>query len=201
MKHILRAKWGCHMVRLASQVLIATARALAGMGVVDEAERVADSATDALGRGGSVGAVPSWNARFVQHCGFWAMYDHRLRESAWPFPQGLTLRELSACAKLFGVVHEEPEPGDLFLMYSPVERTFVHTGVIVEVLAYAKTDKRRCYWDLYTIEADTNDVGQMAGGKTMRVRRRLWPSSGDRFIRWASLVRDEDMGVSFLRSA
>ena len=42
--------------------------------------------------------------------------------------------------------------------------------------------------DLTTIEeGDTDERGQLGGGKTMRVARRLSESAGDRFLRWVDL--------------
>lgn len=197
--HILldEGRWG--MSGVASQLLIATCRALAGLEGMDDAPMELDRDVERSADPRHLRTAPDWNARFVQHCGFWALYDHVRRESAWPFPPGLTLRELGAMAKQLGALHETPAVGDLFLLHSPTAGTFVHTGVIAEVRRHGTWD-RRPYCSLYTIEGDIDREGQPYGGRTMRGMRTLWPASGDRFIRWASLVRDESLSVTPART-
>lgn len=187
------------MVSLASQVFIATCLSMSGMNVADDPQSAEESVLEPLTGPRVVREVPSWNARFVQHCGYWSCYDHRAKESAWPFPSGLTLRELTEFAEAQGVLCETPEPGDLYVTYSPVERTFVHTGAVVDIEGSGRMDGRQ-YFDLYTVEADINRDGERGGGRTMRTHRRVWPGNGDRFIRWSDLVREEQLGVARIRS-
>ena len=112
------------MVRLSPQLLIATTRALAGMGVTGEMDFV-----DALDR------PPSWDTRFIQQCGYWSHYEHRTRTSTWPIPANLTTAELALFGMAHHILHGAPEPGDIFLQYAEQRKTFVHTGVVLDVLA------------------------------------------------------------------
>ena len=179
------------MFHLSPQLLIATTRALAGMCITGEP----DEDTVTTGEFQNREASPNRDARFVQECGFWSHYDHRTRTSSWPIPHGLTTEGLAMFGMQHGVLHDTPLSGDIFLQYSPASKSFIHSGVIVEVLASFREGAEDPYFDVYTIEGDTDEMGRVRGGKTMRVRRRLSAMMGDCFFRWA------DMTPNFTRPA
>ena len=180
------------MFRLSPQLLIATTRALAGLGVTEEDFGEADDGAQHQGR--VLGIVQddrsSWDARFVQQCGYWSHYNHRSRSSMWPIPVDLTTPELALFGLAHGVLHDTPEPGDVFLMWGPSRDMFVHAGVVVDVLATYPEPGRKRSFDVYAIEGDTDEYGRLRGGRAMRVRRRLSAARGDRFLRWAELVSE-----------
>ena len=177
------------MTPLSPQLLIATTRALAGIGVNSEPgwKEATLPALDARTVPGEARRV-SWDARFVLQCGYWAHYDHRTRTSSWPIPLTLTTPELAVFGKARGVLYDEPEAGDIFLQYAAHRRAFVHSGVIVDVLERIVAGLTMHY-NVYTVEADTDEAGMLGGGKTMRVRRRLSPMLGDCFLRWVELEK------------
>ena len=176
------------MFRLSPQLLIATTRALAGMRVTGEQDLGDATLADPLvERTWHDQRPPSWDARFIQQCGYWSHYDHRSRSSTWPIPVDLTTPELGFFGLAHNVLYDTPEPGDIFLMWGPQRELFIHSGVVVDVLATHLVLGRKPSFDVYTIEGDTDDYGRLAGGQTKRVRRRLSAALGDRFLRWAEL--------------
>jgi hypothetical protein len=74
------------------------------------------------------------DAQFVLACGYWSQYEHRTRQSAWPIPLDLTTRQLAAFGQDRDVVHDEPEPGDIFLQWNPRRKAFIHCGIELDVL-------------------------------------------------------------------
>jgi hypothetical protein len=177
------------MLALSSQLLIVTAGALVGIGVDGEKEfgreSAAQSDTDAEHLEEMAG---SWDVRFLQHCGFWSHYDHRLRTSNWPIPALETVEQLALFAAEQALLRESPMAGDIFLQYARQRKSFVHAGLVVAVdeIGYSEDDE---YFVVYTIEGDTDHVGRLRGGRAMRVRRRLVPAIGDRFVRWTEMGR------------
>ncbi|MEP6619420.1 MAG: hypothetical protein ABJE47_08895 [bacterium] len=172
------------MPLLSPQSLIITSRALAGVGLTPEEVRwdakTLERATDAEG-------PPSWDARFIHVAGFWSHYNHKSRTSAWPFPTDLTTPELGMFGMHHNVLYQEPMAGDIFLQWNVRVKTFVHSGVVVDVEGAIRVFGRKPAFDLYTVEGDTNEFAQLRGGKCMRVQRRLSAELGDRFLRWEEL--------------
>lgn len=175
------------MFRLSPQLLIATTRALAGLGVTEQDFGEATPTEPLAGRLGQDEMPRSWDARFIQRCGYWAHYDHRSRSSSWPIPVGLTTPELALFGLAHDILRDAPEPGDIFLQWGRQRDMFIHTGVVVDVLASHRVGGKMSFFDVYTVEGDTDEQGRLARGKAMRVRRRLSPALGDRFLRWAEL--------------
>ena len=161
------------MLRLSPQMLIAAAGC-----VVRSNAPIPDHAAES--RPSDDAPAQPANVRFIQHCGHWSHFDYRMNASSWPIPDGLTVHELG----LFGLAHDilypMPEPGDIFLQFGPSRKTFVRAGIIVVVLDTGRLDSRAPYFDVYTLEAVTQE-------RTRRVRRRLSPGMNDRFLRWAEL--------------
>ena len=177
------------MFRLDAQLLIATARALAGMGVAGE-QFHDDAARDGPDIGPSSPDAPrrSWDAQFIQRCGHWSHYDHRSRTSSWPIPKELTTTpELAQFGDEHGILRDSPRPGDIFLQWGPPRKAFIHSGVVVEVLASRKFKGKPPRFDLYAVEGDTDEHGMLNGGRVMPIRRPLSSAMGDRFLRWTDL--------------
>ena len=193
------------MVRLSPQLLIVTAGALVGVGVDGErAFATPSEVTPAIDVAPKAESSASWNIRFLDHCGYWSHYDHRSRHSSWPIPQRLGAHELAAFGASRDILRKIPSPGDLFLQYARRQSSFVHAGVVVLVNDTGSMDAGAPYFDVYTIEGDTDHAGRLRGGRAMRVRRRLSPSLGDRFLRWADLDVDRGLttpGISLIASA
>lgn len=133
------------------------------------------------------GTRTSWDLQFVQHCGHASHCDPRTGESSWPIPAGVTYAVLAQLGTEAGILHEAPEVGDVFMQYGPSRKAFVHVGIVMGVLASGKYSAKKPYHDLYTVEGDIGICGQLYGGQILRVRRRLRPQSGDRFLRWVAL--------------
>lgn len=119
---------------------------------------------------------------FVHHCGYWAHFDYRTNASSWPIPEAQTPTELAAFGLEHDILFPMPEPGDIFLQYAPQRREFGLAGIVVLLLGSGRYSPTTPYFDVYTMEADMR-----ARGKLRRVRRRLSPSMGDRFLRWTDL--------------
>ena len=175
------------MFRLSPQLMIATAGALSRMSVLrDETltdERVPDASLD----GSCVAPERASDVEFIQRCGYWSHYNYKYRRSSWPIPSGLSARDLGAFADARNVLYTEPEAGDIFLQFNPVRKAFVRVGLVLNVDDAGNLDGRNPYFEVYTIEGNTDEVGHMGGGRTRRARRTLYPRHGDRFVRWAEL--------------
>jgi len=177
------------MIRLSPQLLIVTASAFIGVG-----EHVADHTEGGVidrffrRRGNATSALPGeWDVALIQHCGYWSHFDHRMERSSWPVTGATTANELGLFGVARGVLLDEPEAGDVFLQFSPTRQAFFRAGIVVRVCGHGLLAHNRTYVDLLTIEGDTDESGRFGQGKTMRLARRLSPSAGDRFLRWADL--------------
>ena len=176
------------MLCLSSHLLIARARGLVGRGLVSDERR------EPAGFGHDAGAVaanndvrPPWDLSFVQHCGYWAHRDTQTGASAWPIPAGLTREGLAAFGEEHGILYATPDVGDIFLQYGRSRGNFVHVGIVMRVLGTGQFCPKTPYVDLYTVEGDTGANGRLHGGQNLRVRRRLNPGNGDRFLSWMEL--------------
>src|ERR1041385_425513 len=61
----------------------------------------------------AVGAA--WDTAFVSHGGYWGHWDNDGDHSGWPLPITAKAHELFCFAEERGVLHEEPEYGDVFV--------------------------------------------------------------------------------------
>ena len=127
-----------------------------------------------------------WDAAIVYHWGFWSHFDQRTERSSWPLVRASTAHELATFALEQRVRREAPEEGDVFVQYSPVTRTFVRTGVVVQIRARGQLGKAD-YYDIVTVEGNSNERGDFGGPSVVRAERRLSPGKGDRFIRWTEI--------------
>jgi hypothetical protein len=82
---------------------------------------------------------------------------------------------------------DAPEPGDVYLLWSPAKRLFVRAGIVLSRSRRFRYPSGRRYYECLTIDGDTADDGSLRGGRTAVVQRALSPSSGDRLIRWPLL--------------
>ena len=120
-------------------LLIAAANAFVGIG--GDASTARRSGQSALAkeflRGVGVefdeSLTHAWHTAFVHHVGYWSHYDQQTGESSWPLPATPSAGQLGAFARERGVLTNEPEPGDLFLLWGPVKRAFVRSGIVVAV--------------------------------------------------------------------
>jgi hypothetical protein len=177
------------MFHLSPRLLIATAGALVGLGA-HPAHHAAGGKIERLHavQASSPETSPvSWDVPLIQYCGYWSHFDFRREQSAWPVRGVATAPELGAFGTEHHLLHEEPARGDLFLQWAPRRGAYVHAGIVVEVLARGGYGSRAPYYDLETIEGDTDADGQLGGGVAMRVERRLLAAKGDRFLRWTDL--------------
>ena len=182
------------MIPLSPHLLISTTLALSGMGAQnDESFGVPAPAPDEAAPSAS-DAAPSWDLKFVQRCGYWSHYDFATRTSSWPIPHGLSPLEMARFGAAAGILHKTPQDGDIFLQYSLDTDKFGHVGVVARMLEEGVRDKDEAvYFDLYTVEGDTDEMGRPGRGRAMRLTRRLSPDDGDRFLRWSHLdKRDPD---------
>lgn len=164
------------MIRLTPRFLIAAANAAVGMSeksavavqrVVER--RIAlhdcDAAQEAL----------ALDVALVLHWGHCSHYDALLDSSSWPIVRVRTADEIAGCASRNGLVRERPIEGDLFLLFSPPSRGYVRVGVVAQVCGEGRLGARSAYYDVITIEADSNEHGELGGGKVVRMKRRLCP--------------------------
>ena len=129
-----------------------------------------------------------WSATFVHHAGFWSHFDYRMGTSVWPLPATSSCTELAAfAAEHFVLAADEPEPGDVYLLWSPAKKLFVRAGIVLSRSRRFRYPSGRRYYECLTIDGDTGSDGSLRGGHTAVVQRVLSPSSGDRLIRWTLL--------------
>ena len=167
------------MLCLSPHLLIASARSLVGTGLLTSAPGPAPCPLS--------GSRPSWDFTFIQHCGHLSHRDPISGESSWPIPARLAREELATFGEVRGILHAIPEAGDIFLQYGPSRKAYVHVGIVMAVLRSGQYCPKTPYHDLYTVEGDTGPFGQLHGGLTLRVRRRLRTAAGDCFLRWVEL--------------
>jgi hypothetical protein len=105
------------MIAPSPRLLVGAANAFVGVGELSRDDRgpVVDMMLRQVGMPGDGG----WSTAFVHHVGYWSHFDHATRTSSWPLP---TLGDANALAQ-FGreqrIEREQPEPFDLFALYSP----------------------------------------------------------------------------------
>lgn len=129
-----------------------------------------------------------WSAAFVHHTGYWSHFDYRAGTSVWPLPETGSCTELAAfAAEHFVLAADEPDPGDIYLLWSPAKKRFMRAGIVLSRSRRFRYPSGRRHYECLTIDGDTTRDGSLRGGVTAIVQRVLSPSSGDRFIRWPLL--------------
>ena len=177
------------MDRLSPQVLMQFARRtvekeLKWKPTADHAPPVPDGAV----RAGPEPKCAPLDVRLIQQLGFRAYFNEETKESAWPIPLGLSPDELSILGVEHGILYESPMRGDVFLQQSFRGDQYVHAGLVMTVDGQGCIDDRLVYHDTYTIEGDTDHRGLLKRGYTCKLRRRLSPTKGDRYLRWSELA-------------
>ena len=127
------------------------------------------------------------DVRLLQQCGFRAYYDQATNQSAWPIPLGMSPHELALFGEAHGIMYEKPVSGDIFLQRSFYMKAFIHAGLVMTVNGEEFLNDRIHYFDMSTVEGDTDHRGLLGRGYTAKLRRRLSPTQGDRFLRWSEL--------------
>lgn len=158
------------MICLSPQLLIATANAFVGV--------------DRSPGGEQEGAL---DVRLLQHWGHWSHYDVRSERSSWPIGGVTTTAELADLGKSLDIIRGRPEDGDIFLLRGLERRGFIRAGVVARVSNVGKYSETEPYFDVISIEGDSDEFGQIGGGRTVRIARRLTVASGDLFLRWVEL--------------
>ena len=130
------------------------------------------------------------DVRLIQQLGFRAYHNAATQRSDWPLPLGLTAYELALYGEGHGILHEQPESGDIFLQRALMGRAFVHAGLVMTVDHDGCLNDHTIYYDTSTVEGDTDHRGLLGRGYTGKLRRRLSPTLGDRFLRWCDLPAD-----------
>ena len=135
-----------------------------------------------------------WHTAFIHHAGYWSHYDTVYGASSWPLPATPSPAELARFAAERGVLREEPEDGDIFLLWAPVKQQFVRAGIVLDARDFGQSFHGHAWQECVTIEANTDECCSADGGLILRRVRRLSVEMGDRFIRWSELdVRAERM--------
>ena len=173
------------MITYTPRLLIAAANAHVGM-----SERSARAVGRVVARRLGTEAlhdVPSLDVALLLHWGYCSHYDIRAGRSSFPLLDTATPDDMAAFGARKQLLRLEPHDGDIFLLFSPKTCTFVRAGLVVQVRGRGVLSPGANYYDVTTIEGDTNERGELSGGKVLRVERRLSPAAGDRFLRWADL--------------
>ena len=142
-------------------------------------------------------ADSAWDAAFVQHVGYCSHYDHQLGASTWPVPRSTSADDLWLAGIDLDLLREDPEPGDIFIVWSEPCGRFVRTGIVAAVVERRVESKARSYYECVTLEGDLNEDADGRGSLVRCVRRCLSADSGDCFIRWA----DRDVRRGSIRVA
>ena len=129
-----------------------------------------------------------WDAAFVHHAGYWSHYDNRSGTSSWPLPATTIANDLGIFARKHRVLSDGgPQPGEIFVLYSPSRAAFVHTGIVVGVEPPTERFDGALEYQCHTIEGNVTATGRPDGPLMGRGARILSPAFGDRTIRWADL--------------
>jgi hypothetical protein len=174
------------MPPLSPILLIAAAQALVST------EAIHPHAKDALSerwlpRPDGPDVAGQWHTAFIDWVGFASHYDPRSRQSNWPLTPALDCAQLAEDARTQGVLTEEPVAGDLFLLWSPLLRGFVRSGIIASVDDVVQFEDGTRVYHCITVEGNTSPDFSHQGGDILCHERRLVPSKGDRFIHWVDL--------------
>ena len=129
----------------------------------------------------------SLDVALIQHWGFWSHFDVRSERSVWPIGAATTTAELAALGASLGIVRQSPQAGDVFLQCGLKRRGFIRAGVIAYVCGKGQFSLDSPYYDVISIEGDSDRTGELGGGCTVRIARRLSAVSGDLFLRWVEL--------------
>jgi hypothetical protein len=182
------------MIPLTPTFVIAAAETL--VGVREEGGSNRGPMIEAFLRAVGKPAGSPWAAAFVHHVGYWSHFEPRVGMSSWPLPPTASCDTLAQHAKAQGVLCNEPNDGDIFLLWHAPTAEFAHTGIVMCVRARGMMEGGTRWVDCDTIEGNSDAGDGRAGraevtGVVRRVRRFYPPpddrSAGDQFIRWVDL--------------
>jgi hypothetical protein len=130
-----------------------------------------------------------WDAALVHHAGYWSHYSHRGNNSSWPIPARhcADANALVDFASRANILDRRPEVGDLFVLWSPARRRFVHTGIVLYVGSTGEFPSGHRFIECVVLSPNVQPDGRIGGPDTLRLTRRISPDRGDWFIRWAEL--------------
>jgi hypothetical protein len=154
-----------------------------------------------LPRVGGIPGVDDWDMAFIQGVGHTAHYDVRGGKSIWPLPATHDRNAIAAYASRHHAMTEEPQVGDIFLLWSPVTRAFCRSGIIAGIETAVEYSTGAQVFECVTIEGNTDrDFGR--GQEVLCHGRRLAPAKGDRFVHWVALDHRDAIGQpTFIRKA
>jgi hypothetical protein len=132
--------------------------------------------------------LKAWDAAFVQHVAYWALYGGVPARSSWPLRAVRTADELAELARRRGMLDRSPAPGDLYLLWSDATRRFMRTGIVVAVIPTPRgmRTEHRCE----VIEGSTSPERPHDGRLVLRFERRF--GQLDRFVRWTRVRAAND---------
>jgi hypothetical protein len=167
------------------RLLIGAANVFVGVGELSRDDR--GPVVDMMLRQVGMPADGGWSTAFVHHVGYWSHFDHATRTSSWPLPALGDANALAQFGREQRIEREQPEPFDLFALYSPARAAFVRSGIILTVGESNILPDGARYHECITLEGDTNGTVGMRGRATRRAKRFLSHGAGDRFLRWTDL--------------
>ena len=176
---------------LAAQALLGLGDETPGPGNDPVAESYRAFLREVRGRGGP---IEHWDVAFLYRVGFATHFDHARERTFWPLPPVTTAQELWAFARLRGILVEEPEQGDIFLLYSEARKMYVRAGVVLDLDGEGSWLRGGPYRECVTIEGNTNEA-LGAGGQILRHSRKFSAKRGDWFVRWTMLAPCAPAGV------
>jgi len=165
----------------------------AALALVDDAAAPHEVATSVVANPATsvaVNPMAGWSAAFVHRAGYWSHFDYRMEASIWPLPATSSCEELAAfAADNFVLADDEPNPGDIYLLWSPAKKLFVRAGIILGLTRRQVYPSGRTGYECLTVDGDTTVRGSLRGPSTAIIRRLLSADAGDRWIRWPLLDR------------
>jgi hypothetical protein len=111
--------------------LIAAAAAL--VGVREDGDTSCGWMIELFLRGVNQPPGEPWSAAFVHHVGYWSHFEPGAERSSWPLPSTASCDVLAQYARAKRVLHDEPQAGDVFLIWHAPTASFAHTGIVARV--------------------------------------------------------------------
>jgi hypothetical protein len=129
---------------------------------------------------------------FINAVGFLAHFDHDEGKSTWPVPHLETVQQLAGFGLHNGVLHDEPEVGDLVVTWNRALNRYTRVSIVVSILGVKiveGVERVRCR----TLSGHRRGVFARP--------ERFVPAHGDRFFRWVDLEQQSVLGTPLGRAA
>lgn len=129
-----------------------------------------------------------WGLEFLHMVGTRSFPDSETATPGWPLPLADSVDDLARLAEARRVLFDVPRPCDVFVLWSPVKKRYVRSGIAIAVDSrVVRWPNGRRGYECRTIECvavlrDHHVVPMV----TLR-QRRLSPDAGDRVVRWTNL--------------